>query len=383
MSKIDIKKSDFSRGCFKKSSFRKSGFRNRWLLPLLGAMAAMVGCVGYGYPGTGHGDGYRPSDDGYYPSGSGYGNTVRCESNDNRTKYCNADTRGGVRLSRRLSDAQCIQGRSWGYDSRRIWVSRGCRAEFVTGSGGSYGPAYGDPGLGNPAYGNLGYGNERTVRCESNDNRTKYCNENTRGGVRLSKRLSHAQCIQGSSWGYDSRGIWVSHGCRGEFIVGAGGGYGPGYVNPGQGNPGYGNPAYDNPGYGSLRTVRCESNDNRYQHCNMDTRGGVAYRKRLSDAECIQGRTWGYDKRGVWVSHGCRAEFSTGSGISAPDYGNGQTVRCESQDGRMRRCDVRIQRGVQLIRQLSSTRCVERQNWGWDRNGIWVDNGCRAEFRAY
>lgn len=355
----------------RKRGMRRDGtstgsFRKGWLLPLLGATAAMIGCVGYGYPGAGagYGGGYPSSDGGYYPSGSGYGNTVRCESNDNRTRYCNADTRGGVRLSRRLSDAQCIQGSSWGYDRQRIWVSRGCRAEFVTGTGGGYGPGYGNPG----------YGNGQTVRCESNDNRYKHCNINTRGGVRLSRRLSDSPCTQGSSWGSDSRGVWVSHGCRAEFIVGRGGSHGPGY-----GNPGYG------PGYGNPRAVRCESQDNRRQHCNMDTRGGVAFRRQLSEAQCIQGRTWGYDKRGVWVSGGCRAEFSTGAGnsIPAPGHGNGQTVRCESQDGRMRRCDARIQRGVQLIRQLSDTRCVERQNWGWDRRGIWVNNGCRGEFRVY
>ncbi len=358
----------------RKSSIRTGGFMKGWLIPILGATAAMLGCVGYGYPGDGYGDGYRSSGGGYYPSDAGYGNTVRCESNDDRTNYCNADTRGGVRVARRLSDAQCIQGRSWGYDSRRIWVSRGCRAEFVTGSGGNYRPG---SGYGNPGYGNPGYGNGQPVRCESTDNRYRHCPIDTRGGVRLSRRLSDSQCIQGSSWGFDNRGIWVSQGCRGEFIVGAGDGYRSGYRRRGYGNSGLG------PVHGNSRSVRCESNDNRRQHCNMDTRGGVAFRKRLSDAECIQGRTWGYDNSGVWVSNGCRAEFSTGSGSSHASPGNGQALRCESQDGRMHRCDAPILRGAQLIRQLSDTRCVERQNWGWDRRGIWVNNGCRAEFRVY
>jgi hypothetical protein len=29
------------------------------------------------------------------------------------------------------------------------------------------------------------------------------------------------------------------------------------------------------------------------------------------------------------------------------------------------------------------TACIEDQNWGWDRRGVWVSDGCRAEFRVY
>ena len=36
--------------------------------------------------------------------------------------------------------------------------------------------------------------------------------------------------------------------------------------------------------------------------------------------------------------------------------------------------------GVQLNRQLSRTPCTEGYTWGYDRNAIWVDRGCRAEF---
>ena len=36
--------------------------------------------------------------------------------------------------------------------------------------------------------------------------------------------------------------------------------------------------------------------------------------------------------------------------------------------------------GVQLTRQISRTNCVLNRNWGSDQNGVWVSNGCRAEF---
>jgi hypothetical protein len=64
-------------------------------------------------------------------AGNGYGgDIVRCESNDGRTRECAANTRAGVQLVRQLSDAACVQGRSWGYGRNGIWVSQGCRAEF-------------------------------------------------------------------------------------------------------------------------------------------------------------------------------------------------------------------------------------------------------------
>ena len=168
----------------------------------------------------------------------------------------------------------------------------------------------------------------------------------------------------------------------------AGGGYG-GYPDsgryPGGGHGpggGYGG------GYGSGSVVRCESNDGRSRRCSADTRGGVSISRQLSRTACVQGRNWGWDNSGIWVSQGCRAEFVTGRGgygggrPSGPDAGYGQTIRCESDKNRHRRCNVQVGRGVDLVRQLSQTRCVRGQNWGWDRRGVWVDRGCRAEFRV-
>jgi hypothetical protein len=31
---------------------------------------------------------------------------------------------------------------------------------------------------------------------------------------------------------------------------------------------------------------------------------------RISDASCVKNRSWGYNGRGIWVDHGCRADFS-------------------------------------------------------------------------
>ena len=154
-------------------------------------------------------------------------------------------------------------------------------------------------------------------------------------------------------------------------------GGGPGYPGPGD---------HSSPGYG--QRFRCESDNRRQRYCSVDTRGGVRMTRQLSSTPCMRGRNWDYDRHGVWVSHGCRAEFIAGAGDDDGYYGDGSgygrdLVRCESRDNRQRRCNVAIGRGVELVRQLSRSRCVQGSNWGWDRGGIWVDRGCRADFRVY
>jgi len=78
-----------------------------------------------------------------YGSASELSSRIRCESfqaSGYGRKYCPANTRGGVRLSRRLGVSECVQGSSWGYDSSGVWVDNGCRAEFeLQGNGQSSG----------------------------------------------------------------------------------------------------------------------------------------------------------------------------------------------------------------------------------------------------
>jgi len=56
---------------------------------------------------------------------------VRCEAVGSARTFCRADTGGRVRIAKQLSQRPCVQGRSWGYNDRGIWVSRGCRADFA------------------------------------------------------------------------------------------------------------------------------------------------------------------------------------------------------------------------------------------------------------
>lgn len=56
-------------------------------------------------------------------------------------------------------------------------------------------------------------------------------------------------------------------------------------------------------------TVTCSSENNQYRQCATSTHGYVTMVRQLSNSPCRQGQTWDYDRRGIWVDDGCRAEF--------------------------------------------------------------------------
>lgn len=189
---------------------------------------------------------------------------------------------------------------------------------------------------------------DRVVVCESQDEKHRWCPTDTRGGVTLDEQISDSLCVYNVTWGYDRRGIWVDKGCRARFRVGD---------------------------WTDAGSVTCESENERYRLCPADTTGGVALVEQLSDSPCRPNVTWGYDQRGIWVDNGCRARFKVGG------WGGKQTVKCESEDLRHRRCPVNTAGGVTLVEHLSDSPCRFNDTWGYDGTGIWVDGGCRAVFR--
>jgi hypothetical protein len=163
--------------------------------------------------------------------------TITVES-EGRREYRRIENDGYVRLVRRLSDAPCIQGRSWGYDRNGIWVDDGCRAIFEVRN------RYDDRDRRDDRYDdrdrrrddwrrNDGLLSGRgTIRLESHDGRMQSKSVNTRGGVRLIRTLSDRPCVYNRSWGYSANRIWVDNGCRAVFEVGYGNGNGYGYGRP-------------------------------------------------------------------------------------------------------------------------------------------------------
>jgi hypothetical protein len=127
-------------------------------------------------------------------------------------------------------------------------------------------------------------------------------------------------------------------------------------------------------------TVKVESKNQQRTYKRTSTRGGVRLARQLSREACVQGVSWGFDRDGIWVDAGCRAEFETGEPASAWAPATGRVVTVESEGMQREVRSVSTRGGVRLRRQLSREACVEGVSWGFDRDGIWVDHGCRAEF---
>jgi hypothetical protein len=142
------------------------------------------------------------------------------------------------------------------------------------------------------------------------------------------------------------------------------------------------------------KSVACSSDDGRRRECSADLRGyTVRDVDQSSRTECVVGRNWGYTDRGVWVDEGCRATFmfdKSRGGDHPRDWGyrdsahvesGEQKVKCESRDGKRNECDANL-RGFRIadVREISRADCDIGRNFGYDDRGVWVDDGCRAEF---
>lgn len=193
----------------------------------------------------------------------------------------------------------------------------------------SYGNSGYAPGAG------YGYGHSQRVRCESVHSRRTYCRLDVQGTVRLTRQLSHSACVQGRTWAADSRGLWVSNGCRADFAISTrrryrgNDGYSSndyndgsrydnqnGYRNDSRSDSDYGNTyqtggdRYDS-GYStdSARVIRCDSTSDGRTYCRNESNGAVRL-SRTFGGDCREGQTWGSDSRGIWVSGDCDASFN-------------------------------------------------------------------------
>ncbi|MBV8971395.1 MAG: DUF3011 domain-containing protein [Sphingomonadaceae bacterium] len=125
------------------------------------------------------------------------------------------------------------------------------------------------------------------VVCESTHFRRQECAADTRGGVRLLQQTSGI-CTRGQTWGVTAHSVWVTNGCRAIFAVVPG---------PGGGAPPAG------------RLIVCEA----WQSHRVRCAARLSRRPRIEviAGSCSEGRSWGWDRAGIWVSRGCRARFLT------------------------------------------------------------------------
>jgi len=273
---------------------------------------------------------------------------VNCESQDGNREVCVVEPVNDVALLQQISTTPCVEFENWGFnpDRNHIWVDRGCRGQFILAK--TRGPVR-MTGQKLPTL-------EGVVVCESDHGGRKRCAADTTAGVQIIRNLSEDNCRFGREWNYDGTGIWVSKGCRAEFAIKG--------AKP------------------RAHAMTCESRNNAHETCLGDMRFGVDLVRQFGNNYCILGKTWGFDAHGVWVTDGCRAQFALG-GYRIPAEAVPPTATklvCASADGARIQCPADTKEGVGLIRQLSESDCVLNRNWGYDRAGIWVSEGCRAEF---
>ncbi len=206
---------------------------------------------------------------------------------------------------------------------------------------------------------------DEVIRCESKGGRRR-CTYDTRGPVSVTVRrqFSAASCIQGSSYDWRDGELWVDNGCRADFLI-----------IPRRGDEDRRDRVEHRRDRGEV--IVCESGDHR-RRCDAFVPYGVIMQRQLSHHDCIRGETWGFDRDGIWVDHGCRAEFYI-EGEDRREH-HAEHLVCESHGGRNEVCEADTRFGVELTRQLSAAACVFRRTWGYNDRGIWVTEGCRAEF---
>lgn len=277
------------------------------------------------------------------------GERLRCESSNGQRQHCPADTSGGVRLIKQIGYNNC-QGQ-WGYDFYGVWVTNGCRAEFQIDR---YQNHYGQT--------------DDVVRCESYSYRRQVCASNLQGAdVQLIHQLSNRSC--NGNWGFNQNEIWVANGCKADFRISRNN--------------------YNDPYNSGIQDglVECRSTGTRIEHCQVPELQSIELVQERGDSYRNSCRgNWGYSSHGIWVRNGCDAQFRVVA-YQDPAYSNnppnnqGRELICESNYGQVRTCRADTSGRVELIQNLSNTSCDNR--WGYDANGIWVKDGCRARFMTY
>lgn len=220
---------------------------------------------------------------------------VRCESFNYQPRSCPVADPQYVRLAERLG-GRCAEGIDWTVERRGLLVRNGCRAIFEIGRP-SPGPGFGGgpyPGVPGPGYPGGGYpGGIDRVTCQSWNYQPARCAMNTARGVQISRVLG-GDCREGATWSYDRGSVSVRGGCRAEFVS--------------SGRPGFGGPGNGGPGFGGGQVIECSSWDYRPARCPIAVARDVEL-IRVIGGECIERRSWSWDRRGISVRDGCRARF--------------------------------------------------------------------------
>ncbi|KAB7648377.1 DUF3011 domain-containing protein [Polymorphobacter fuscus] len=91
----------------------------------------------------------------------------------------------------------------------------------------------------------------------------------------------------------------------------------------------------------------------------------------------------GNNNGGGWGGGNQGGSWNGGNWNGGNQGGNwdGASIRCESQNYRYRECRADTRGGVRLTR-VRGGDCRQGHSWGYQRDVIWVNHGCRADFQT-
>lgn len=144
-------------------------------------------------------------------------------------------------------------------------------------------------------------GDQQLITCESGRRPNRCFVDGAIRDVRLMRQLSRAACVEGRTFGFDRDSIWVTDGCRGEFLVTASR-HGGHFPRP---RP---EPRPDPRPRSEL--IECRSRGFGYASCPV--RGVIeAVRIELQHSRnaCIEGTSFSFERNYLWVDRGCEATF--------------------------------------------------------------------------
>ena len=210
-------------------------------------------------------------------------NVVNCSSSDMGYHTCQIGPNSGVRIVRQLSDTPCVQGETFGVHRDRIWVDRGCRADFQVFQNDS------DNGYSQQGAWNGDHDRDRDRDGDRDHHRGDYSNgqyyPNDNGAYNNNYPYNN-----GPYYGVGNNGEYGSYAEQANAMGGH-------IVYQGHYDDGK-TTCSSQPGQG---VVFCQT-------------GGELSRADLTEqngqSPCVEGQTWGrIPGKGLWVAGGCSGKF--------------------------------------------------------------------------
>jgi hypothetical protein len=136
------------------------------------------------------------------------GQTVHCVATESGRTYCGKPHMHYVMSG--SAPSACVQGTTWGFDDRGVWVTGGCVADF------NVAPETTKKTVTRTTTTTTSESGSKVVHCVSSGDRT-YCGQPHMHYVMSG--TAPASCVENSTWGMDDRGVWVTSECTADFRV--------------------------------------------------------------------------------------------------------------------------------------------------------------------